>query len=68
MLRLNPTSASRLPRYAWKAAAAQRNPLGALQTLSFGKFASSGGSTNTSSAIGVCMNATLKSAVAAKSE
>ena len=29
----------------------------------FGKFASTGGSTNTSSVIGVCMNATLKSAL-----
>ena len=36
--------------------------------LSFGKFASSGGSTNTSSIIGVRMNATLNSSVAAKSE
>ena len=48
----------------------QRSPLSALnnrQTLSFGKIATSGGSTKTSSVIGVCMNATLKSAVAAKS-
>ena len=71
MPRLSPTSSSRFTRYAWNAAAAHGKPLSALrnrQKFPLGKFASAGRSTNTSSVIGVRMNATLKSAVAAKSE
>ena len=67
MPRLNPASSSRLPQVGLESG----SPYSARRsrhTVPLGRFASGGGSTKTSSVIGVCMNAMLKSAVAAKSE